>query len=594
MTQAIDVGTGRGVLARYLRPEGARIAALGGFLVVGTALQLTSPQIVRRFVDAAVGSHGRAPLSALWLLAGLFIAAAVGAQILQIGSTYFSEQIAWAATNRMRRDLAAHALGLDMAFHSSRTPGELIERVDGDVAALANFFSQFILQIVGGGVLLAGILTVLILQDARVGGALLVFAILAGVALHATRRLALRQWEHLRQVWTALSGFFEERIAGLDDIRANAGGAHVMRRLAVLFAAVTQANIAAARRGLWIYMIASALFSLGFTVALSLGVWLYLRHAASIGTVFMFVQYAGMMAGPIMIIGQQLQQLQTAAASLTRIRALLGETAQVVDGPGVGWTAERSVPPSVAFEHLDFAYQPGNGVIHDVSLRLAPGEVLGLLGRTGSGKTTLSRLLFRLYDATGGCIRLAGEDIREATLMELRGRIGLVTQEVQLFDATVRDNATLFDPTIDDNQIVEVLSEIGLGEWLDRQTAGLDTVLKAGAGLSAGEGQLLAFARVFLKNPGLVVLDEASSRLDPVSDRKVEGALDRLLGNEGAGARRTAIIIAHKLATVNRADKIAILERGRLVEFGQRQSLADDPTSAFAGLLRSGVDEVLA
>jgi ATP-binding cassette subfamily B protein len=324
------------------------------------------------------------------------------------------------------------------------------------------------------------------------------------------------------------------------------------------------------------------------------GAHLYLVHAVTIGAVFMFMQYAGMMAQPIVLIGTQLQQYQTASASLTRIRALLAIGPELADGPGLGWRARRKTAPRVGFEAVSFAYRADAPVLGDISIAIEPGTVLGLLGRTGSGKTTLTRLLFRLYDPIRGRITLDGEDIRDATLAELRGRIGLVTQEVQLFDASVRDNATLFDATIDDARIVEVLSDLGLGDWLARQPQGLQTVLVAGGGLSAGEAQLLAFARVFLKDPGLVVLDEASSRLDPASDRLIERALDKLLDGAAGGTRRTAIIIAHKLSTVGRADKIAILDSGHVLETGERTALEADPDSVFASLLRSGVEEALA
>jgi len=165
---------------------------------------------------------------------------------------------------------------------------------------------------------------------------------------------------------------------------------------------------------------------------------------------------------------------------------------------------------------------------------------------------------------------------------------------VQLFDASVRDNATLFDRSVPAARIVEVLADLGLGDWLARQPQGLDTVLAAGGGLSAGEAQLLAFARVFLKDPGLVVLDEASSRLDPASDRLIERALDKLLGGEDGAPRRTAIIIAHKLATVARADRILILDGGRVLESGHRAALEADASSTFSRLLATGAEEALA
>ena len=582
------------MLRRYLRPEGARIAALAAFMLVGTAAQLVSPQIIRRFIDTATKGGAHVGLATLWLLAGLFIAAAIATQLLQIGATYFSEQLAWAATNRLRRDLATHCLYLDMHFHTSTSPGDIIERVDGDVAALANFFSQFVLQILGGALLLAGILAIMLTQNLMIGGVLVVVALVAGFTLHAMRDLARAQWEWVRNAFSGFSAFLEERIAGIDDIRANGGGRHVMRRFAELNHELASANIAAIRRGQWIYLIASGLFSLGFAAALAVGARLFQLHAISIGTVFMAMLYTGMMAQPIVLIGTQLQQYQTASASLTRIRALLAIGPELADGPGLGWLTAAKRAPRVAFERVGFAYRADAPVLGDVSIALEPGKVLGLLGRTGSGKTTLTRLLFRLYDPVAGRITLDGDDIRGATLAELRGRIGLVTQEVQLFDASVRDNATLFDAAIDDERIVEVLTDLGLGDWLARQPQGLQTVLVAGGGLSAGEAQLLAFARVFLKDPGLVVLDEASSRLDPTSDRLIERALDKVLDGASGGTRRTAIIIAHKLSTVGRADRIAILDSGHVLETGDRAALEADPDSVFAALLRGGVEEALA
>ncbi len=591
--EAGKLADGAAVLAVYLRPEGRRLSALAVFLVVGTAVQLASPLIIRAFIDTATQGGADASLERLWMLAGLFIVVTLLAQALQIGSTYFSEQLGWSATNRMRQDLAEHALRLDMAFHTAKSPGELIERVDGDVAALAAFFSQFILQIIGGALLLAGILVVLYLQDWRIGALLTGFAVVAGLVLHAIRRIAGGRWERLREAWSAFSGFLEERLAGLDDVRANGGGPHVMRRMGEVNAELLVANVDAARRGHWIFLTASALFSIGFGLALALGVWLFQRGEATIGTVFMFMQYAGMMSLPIMLIGQQLQQFQQASASLKRIGDLRAIQPALTDGPGVGWEGLRTRAPVVGFEDLTFAYRADTPVIRNLDLRVPAGEVIGLLGRTGSGKTTLTRLLFRLYDPQGGAITLDGVDIRQARLAELRGRIGLVTQEVQLFDASIRDNATLFDPSIEDARIIEVLTDLGLGDWLSRQADGLGTVLRAGGGLSAGEAQLLAFARVFLKDPGLVVLDEASSRLDPATDQMIERALDQLLGADGSGRRRTAIIIAHKLSTVQRADRIAILDQGRLVETGLRTELEADPKSAYARLLRTGLAEVM-
>jgi len=279
----------------------------------------------------------------------------------------------------------------------------------------------------------------------------------------------------------------------------------------------------------------------------------------------------------------------------------------VVEQPTI---LQEAQPLALQFDHVSFHYEdqcqgtPENDdaqsriehVLWDVDFSLAPGEVLGLLGRTGSGKTTLTRLLFRLYDPQTGTVNLSthaykGEilDIRKIPLQNLRDQIGMVTQNIELFHASVRDNLTFFDTTIPDQKIIDTIHALGLSRWFAGLRKGLDTVLESGgAGLSAGEAQLLAFVRIFLKDPAIVVLDEASSRLDPATEHLIERAIDTLVTG------RTALVIAHRLKTVQRADKIMILEEGRLIEFGDRLALAMDPHSRFSQLLQAGIEEVLA
>src|SRR5439155_9642560 len=221
-------------------------------------------------------------------------------------------------------------------------------------------------------------------------------------------------------------------------------------------------------------------------------------------------------------------------------------------------------------------------ILRELSFRLESGQVLGVLGRTGIGKSTLAKLLLRLHDPDAGQICVGGGDLRNCRLDSLRQRVGLVTQEIQLFHASVRDNLSLFDPRMPDTHLHAVLDDLGLGDWLRRMPSGLDTLLApGGGGMSAGEAQLLAFARVFLRDPGLIILDEASSRLEPPTERRIERAIDRLL--EG----RTGIVIAHRLATIQRVDHVLILDERGVREWGRRETLAVDPTSAFSALLRT-------
>jgi ATP-binding cassette subfamily B protein len=326
-------------------------------------------------------------------------------------------------------------------------------------------------------------------------------------------------------------------------------------------------------------------FAIGNAIAFALSAYLWRQGAISIGTVYMIFYYTELMAKPIEKIRTQMEDLQKADASIVRIRQLLDTEPAIRDGAG---TPIPGGPLPISFDDVTFAYESGHVTLNGVDFHLEPGQVLGLLGRTGSGKTTLARLMLRFYDPQEGAIRLGGVPIRDAKLQDLRRRVGMVTQNIEIFQGTVRDNLTFYDPGVSDEHIIRVLEELGLESWFRSLPNGLDSKLESGGGgLSAGEAQLLAFARVFLTDPGLVILDEASSRLDPATEQRLEAAVTKLLHG------RTCIIIAHRLATVQRANSILILENGKIAEFGNREALAEDPDSRFSRMLAVGMEEVL-
>jgi ABC-type multidrug transport system fused ATPase/permease subunit len=281
-------------------------------------------------------------------------------------------------------------------------------------------------------------------------------------------------------------------------------------------------------------------------------------------------------------VTKQVRDLQTAGAGVERVVWLAGTPRTVVDGRGIPLPAG---PLAVEFDAVRFGYDPTSRVLEDVTFRLAKGRVLGVVGRTGSGKSTLMRLVARLYDPTDGRISLGGIDLRDTRLDDLRHHVGVVTQDVQLFRASVRDNVTLFDPSLEDDRILSALHDLGLAGWIAGLPRGLDTELAPNS-LSAGEAQLLAFARVFLQDPGLVVLDEASSRLDLATERLIENAVQRLF------VGRTAIVIAHRLGTLEHADDILVLDNGLVAEFDRRELLVADDNSRFSLLVRANRAEV--
>jgi len=572
----------RHYLSRYVFPHRREVGLLSLALFAATGLQFASPLIQGRFID---GARAGQPMSTLLVLGVLALVTAAFGQAVSVTETYVAQRLGWRATNQLRDDLLVHTLRLDLSFFGSHTPGELIERIDGDVLLLANFFSRFVVYIVGNGLMIVLVLALFWKVDWRVGLAMTLLVVTATALIFAVRTLAPKYVEAGREASAAAMGFILEHLAGAEDLRANGAVEYVLWRFAGyarnLFRRRRVADVMATPTN-WVLFFASYG---GLALALGFGGYLFLHGAISLGTAYALVAYAQVLDRPFELLSLNLQDLQQATAGLTRVNWLLSQRPRIVDGPGVAIPAGAC---SVEFDQVSFSYEAGTPTLLDVSFRVPAGSVIGLLGRTGSGKTTVSRLLSRLYDPDTGIMRFGGVDIRETRVADLRKHVSAVTQDVQFFHATLRDNLTLFDQDVSDDRIEHALTEVGLFDWFRSLPLGLDTMLAGGsAGLSAGQSQLLAFARVFLQDPGLIILDEASSRLDPVTERLIERAVDRLL------AGRTAVVIAHRLRALHRADQILVMQDGRVVEQGARTDLERDPNSRYAEALRLGMEDVL-
>lgn len=399
----------------------------------------------------------------LAITALIFIGLALVTQGVSVWSVYVSENVGWTATNLMRTDLTEHCLTLDMPFHNATNPGAMIERIDGDVTAMANFFSQFVIKVLGNLLLLVGVLVLLWVEDWRVGLALLVYSLFAIFIPGKARNLGVQTSKDERQASAEMYGFLEERLAGLEDIRSNGATSHVMQGLSKKLRNYYYKAHKAWMKFSQIWVITTLLFALGYFLIFVLSAYLFVGGSISLGTVYLFYQYTELLRIPIEQLNKQVQDLQKAGAGITRVTELFNTHSQIKDGP------DQNLPMGplpVAFEGVSFAYGENqtSPTLEDISFNLKPGEVMGLLGRTGSGKTTITRLLFRLYEPRAGRIKLGDQDIREAKLTHLHTKIGMVTQEVQLFHASVRDNLTFFNPTISDEQILAVIDDIGLGD----------------------------------------------------------------------------------------------------------------------------------
>ncbi|MCY3412367.1 MAG: ABC transporter ATP-binding protein [Candidatus Heimdallarchaeota archaeon] len=567
------------LLKKYLAPLKLKLFLLAVLIFGNIILQIINPQVLRFYLDSVEEVTNIQTLS---MAALLFIGIAIVGEIIYVLSVYLSVDLAWLSTNALRFDLMRHCMKLDMSFHNKYKPGEMIERVDGDVNVLSNFFSMFSLMIVSNIFLLIGILAALFNESIIVGLAFTIITIIAIVGMYVVRNISIKDWKDARQKSSDLMGLIEEGLAGTEELKANDGVPWVRKRFFESSREEYDKYNSAVFKSRFTTVVAFFIIGMGTTMVYVIGIPLVDDKTISVGTLYLFTYYFELLLRPIFEIMRQIQNLQQSDASIDRVNELFATETKLKD---LGVKNMDKNIAEIEFEDVSFAYDDIQYVLKNISFNIPHGGSLGLIGKTGSGKTTISRLLFRLYDYQKGRIKINHETITAYSLEELRRGIVIVTQNVELFDATVRENITFFDDSIEEKSILEVIELVGLKEWLDKQPKGLDTRIGK-AGLSAGEAQLLAFARAFISDPSIVVLDEASSRLDPATEALIETAMVRLLHG------RTAIIIAHRLETLDRVDDILILEEGRIKEYGNREKLMKED-SYYAHLLKVGMEEML-
>lgn len=563
--------TGARLLLGELRPERRAVAALAVLLSFAVGLPVVAQLLLGTFVDDAADGASAAHLTRVALAFGGLL---LVANVLQLLVTFLAVRLAWRIGNRLRVDLCRHALALELTWHGEHTAGEVIERVDGDIDAVTRFTSTAVLEVVGNVAVLVAVTATALWVEWRAGLVLVATVGVAVVVLLRMRSVAVPHHDHEREVLSRLYGDLEDRLGGLEDLRANGAGDWAVDRLHRHSARWWRAARTASFRGEGAYALTGVTFAVGTAATLGVSAWLCAQGRLSLGAVLVLFRFVQMVQQPLERIGEQLNEFQKAVAGIRRAARLLGTPVGVRPG-------ERVLPEgplSIDVDGAALAYGD-HLALRDVELHLAAGTSLGVVGRTGSGKTSLGRLLARFWDPTAGTVRVGGVDLRATDAASLRRRVAVVTQEVEVLRASVADNLTLFGTVeADDDDLRAALEAVGLGPWLRALPAGLATELDGSSRLSGGEAQLLAFARVLLADPGLVVLDEATSRLDPETEARVATATRAL--REG----RTLVIVAHRLATLDAVDEVCVVDEGRIVEHGARAELAADPTSRYARL----------
>ena len=576
-------------LGRYLGRDRRRLTLTLVLLIPVALAGAIQPLLVGQAIAVLRRVGGAANESVIPLFQGLDSTVAIRLIILMLlgsvlvrlalqGVQSFNIQaVGQRLTARIRKDLFAHAINLSLRFHDRMPVGKLLTRLTSDVDALAEVFGSGAVGVLGDLVSLLVIAVSMLLIEWRLGLLLLVTQVPVTLVIIWLQRRYRKANYRVREELSQLNADFQENLQGLEVVqmfrRETVNGDRFQRTGVAYRSAVNGTSFFDSSISVFLEWV-----SLGaVALVLALGGWMVMAGAMGLGTLTTFILYSQRLFDPLRQMAERFTQIQGGLTAVERIGELLEEPLEIVDhgatlGSTVGATVLQNASSSqprgeVIFDEVDFAYRKDEPILRDLSFRIAPGEHVALVGPTGSGKTTVIRLLCRLYEPQRGRILLDGQDIRSLPLQELRRQLGVVLQDTFLFSGTVADNLRL-DRPLDDQKLQEVCRDLGLDPLLGRLPEGLDTELRErGGNLSSGERQLLAVARVAIRNPTVLVMDEATAFMDPSTEATLQRDLDRLLN------RRTAVVIAHRLATVEAADRILVLRRGRLIEEGTHLQL---------------------
>jgi len=556
-------------IARHLRPHAGLAAAVLALLVAGALLNLLPPVLVKRVVDEAIP---RKDLHQLALLSTLMIAGPLAAGFLGVLQKYLSALIGERVTFELRVRLFKHLHRQPLGYFASARPGEPLSRVLNDVEGVGQAVSKTLTAVLKNAVVLVSAAATVIWLDWRLA---VVSLCLLPLFVAPTRRVGKKRkaLKRLAQERMAeLTGILSETLSISGVLLVKTFGAEKLerRRVKRKCRELMRLSLDQTLVGRWFSMLLGLFESVGPALIFLIGGWLVIGGDARLGTLVAFVTLLRRLYGPASELASVHVDLVTSYAYFERVYGVLDLTPAIRNAPDAVKLAE--VRGEIEIRNVTFEYRPGVAALEGVSLHIPAGSTLALVGPSGSGKSTLAALLARLWEPTRGAILLDGQDLRRLELKSLRSRIGVVTQETYLFHATVAENLRYGRPDATDAEVIAAARAAQIHELIAALPQGYDTLVgERGLRLSGGERQRIAIARALLKDPRILVLDEATSSLDAVNEALVQAALVPLMKG------RTTLIIAHRLSTIRNADAIAVLEKGRLRELGSFDDLMGKP-----------------
>ncbi len=564
---------------RYATHRKDLLAALLGLAALVAAAELTLPWLLAQAIDTALGeAHGPSlDRWVLWMLGLLALLYVAHAGLLQVEA-----RMLYQASYALRRRLYTHFHSQSLAFFHRHKTGELMHRVTSDAALFEDHAVELFSDLPFEVLAVAGVLSVMAWTDARLTGIVVLFLLGASVVTAYVGRPLPTLRKSIQNIGSRLAGRLQETLAGIRTVQAFKSERHELQRLDEANRTILHVELRAAGLEALLVPVFELMELLGVVLVVWYGGHLIMGKQITAGALVAFMVYMEILAGPVSRVGSFYRHFQTCRAMGARLQELLDDHEPLPASSGWRPSEDRW---DIRMEAVSFRY-PGSTreVLRDLTVTVKPGEVVAVVGRNGAGKSTLMDLLLRFYDPTGGRIVVGGVDLREWDLDFWRRSVGLMTQEVFLFYATIAENIAYSRPEASREEIEEAVRESGADRVIRRLPQGLDTVVgERGAKLSGGERQRVALARLFLKQPRLLVLDEPTAHLDGEALRHVGAALKQLVGG------RTTFVVAHRPETIQLAERILLLDQGRLVADGSHEALHTD-----SGLYRTLLAEMAA